>query len=236
MGDKVHAAHGRFRCVESDAVSALQALLAYEAEAPAKRSLFCKQHWLHESHLSEMAALHAQLRRAVCLPSVLLAAQKAGLGSADVLERLASSDALTRCKHLQRPGANSTALLRRCIVAGWPDQVARRMRTAEYLDQLAAQVRQHMFCSSDATIRSTTHAQRPRNGSVAERWVMVMVNMQLLKNLSGHVTSLRVTAGERDQSRSISAMCPGRHRVSAPSLVLAQASTGVRGLRGAGEE
>lgn len=145
QGNKVHAAHGKFRCAESDAISALNALLAYEAQPAASRGDFCRQHWLHENHLRDMAALHLQLSRVVALPSVVAAARSAGLASADVLQGLQDTAALVSDAPLQACSASGVELLRRCVAAGWSDQVARRMRTAEYLDQLANQARSRPY-------------------------------------------------------------------------------------------
>ena len=96
--------------------------------------------------MREMAALHQQLQRMLAMPSALKQIQGlAHHGAAHLANMCLTSAAILEpdvsTKSLTKPGKAYDKALRRCIVAALPDQVARRVRPQEHLQQLAASVR-----------------------------------------------------------------------------------------------
>ncbi|KXZ53733.1 hypothetical protein GPECTOR_6g650 [Gonium pectorale] len=185
---RAHAAamQGRFRHEASDALSALAALLAFEASGESEE--FASRHFLHARNLREAADLHRQLLRVLALQQAGAAlgpaataggaaaaaggtlaeelaaaareivaamavptatAAEAAVGGAGRGAAAAAAAATTAAEAaLSGPAASAAAgvaallpervaaVLRRALAAGWADQVARRMRSAEYLAQL----------------------------------------------------------------------------------------------------
>lgn len=149
----------RFRHADGDALSALRALCAFEAAG--ESDAFCAQHFLHARNLREAADLHRQLLRVLSSsssstsgaaaggdgrgppkarqqPDAGFGAASGGLGGelADEARRLGGAGGMLAAVR-EAPSERVLALLRRAIAAGWADQVARRVRTAEYLQQLS---------------------------------------------------------------------------------------------------
>ena len=100
----------------------------------------CRDNFLHARNLREAAALHTQLARALaCAPAdgplAPLAAALAAAGQA-----LGSPQGIGLQKTLEPPGGLPSPpppmvahRLRRAIAAGWADQIARRVHSAEYV-------------------------------------------------------------------------------------------------------
>lgn len=143
--DKVHAAHRRLRCKSSDAISALNALLAFEACSSERAQAFCDASFLHIGNLREAAALHRQLHRVLSMPAARIAAG----GVAPTLLNTIREGLAKAAPRLamQRPSDAQALVLRRCLAAGWPDQVARRMRSQTHLAAQSASVRHTIFDS-----------------------------------------------------------------------------------------
>ncbi|KAL6767922.1 hypothetical protein ACKKBF_B37105 [Auxenochlorella protothecoides x Auxenochlorella symbiontica] len=114
-------AQAALRDQDSDGLSALRALCAYLAHGRAAG--WAAGAGLHARHLEEAVALRAQLAR------VLAACPVGGLGG----DHAFSLAALDGVKPLPAPGPAVADALRRAMLAGWPDRVARRQRSAEYL-------------------------------------------------------------------------------------------------------
>lgn len=134
--NRVYSTHQRLRDSESDAISALNALLAFEAEPEDQADLFCKSNFLHATHLREMSALRAQLVRIVQMPSCgrpLRAGYKAVIE--DTVKLPEGQRGL-----LRPPSKAARKALSRCIASGWADQIAKRVRSTGQMDALAARV------------------------------------------------------------------------------------------------
>lgn len=114
-------AQAALRDQDSDGLSALRALCAYLAHG--RDAGWAAGAGLHARHLEEAVALRAQLAR------VLTACPVDGLGG----DHAVSLAALDGVKPLPAPGPAVADALRRAMLAGWPDRVARRQRSAEYL-------------------------------------------------------------------------------------------------------
>lgn len=132
----VHAAHLRFRHRKSDALSALNALIAFEAQDPSEAGTFCKTNFLHATTLREMSALRQQLMRNVSKPPRRRLHSRKQSTITDFM-----SEVISQCSGTMKPpgGTVSEALLR-CIATGWADQVGKRMRSTSSLQNLAFQV------------------------------------------------------------------------------------------------
>jgi ATP-dependent RNA helicase DHX37/DHR1 len=111
------AAHAALRVGSSDALGALAALCAFEAAGEAEG--FARANFLHFRNLREAAALRRQLAR-------VLGAAAAGLAPAGAAAALAVPPAAP-------PPRGALAPLARALAAGWADQVARRVRSAEHV-------------------------------------------------------------------------------------------------------
>jgi ATP-dependent RNA helicase DHX37/DHR1 len=111
------AAHAALRVGSSDALGALAALCAFEAAGEAEG--FARANFLHFRNLREAAALRRQLAR-------VLGAAAAGLAPAGAAAALAAPPAAP-------PPRGALAPLARALAAGWADQVARRVRSAEHV-------------------------------------------------------------------------------------------------------
>lgn len=148
--NQAHAAHVRLRSRSSDALSSLHALLAYESVSAAEATNFCKANFLHAAPLREMAALHQQLRRVLSMPSALRTAHASGHAGAVLLAHefgAAPSDSGTGARAgaapapTKQPRDAQAKVLRRCVAAAWPDQVAKRVKSQASLQQHAEAVR-----------------------------------------------------------------------------------------------
>lgn len=115
-------AQAKLRIPESDALSALNALCAFEAAGEDEG--FCRRHHLHFRNLREAAALRKQLARTIHQQHD----QKDGIFASAVMV----SDNLMAVPASPPPVAVLEAL-RRAMAAGWADQVARRVRSLEYV-------------------------------------------------------------------------------------------------------
>ncbi len=112
--ESARLAHARLRVPESDALSALCALCAFEAAGESEA--FCRTNHLLFKNLREAAALRKQLSR-------IVAAQRSS----------ASSTIDTTSPPPAPPPQPVLDALRRAIAAGWGDHVARRVRSLEHV-------------------------------------------------------------------------------------------------------
>jgi ATP-dependent RNA helicase DHX37/DHR1 len=142
-----HAAYAHPR---SDALSAVNALLAFEAAAAgpdgaAAADALCAADSLHARTLREMADLRSQLARllarhaaALCGAAAEASAEARAARGEDAEQNLKAADAAAVAAALQAgppaPGSLSGGAeraLRRAIAAGWGDRVARRVKPRE---------------------------------------------------------------------------------------------------------
>jgi ATP-dependent RNA helicase DHX37/DHR1 len=146
-------AHGRFRSPHGDAISALNALSAYEAAA-AEGSVedFCAENFLHARHLREMSQLRQQLGRTLQqlqqglgqgqgqlqphLPAVAggggVAAEAQQLMQ-QLLSGLQGDAGDQLVQPLPAPSPAVLEVLRRALAAGWCDQVSMASSKADRL-------------------------------------------------------------------------------------------------------
>jgi ATP-dependent RNA helicase DHX37/DHR1 len=108
--ESARLAHARLRVPESDALSALCALCAFEAAGESET--FCRDNHLLFKNLREAAALRKQLSR-------IVAAQRSVTASATPPSAPPPQPVLDA--------------LRRAVAAGWGDHVARRVRSLEHV-------------------------------------------------------------------------------------------------------
>jgi ATP-dependent RNA helicase DHX37/DHR1 len=113
--ESARLAHARLRVPESDALSALCALCAFEAAGESET--FCRNNHLLFKNLREAAALRKQLSR-------IVAAQR----SPTVSEIHSTSSPPSA-----PPPLPVLEALRRAVAAGWGDHVARRVRSLEHV-------------------------------------------------------------------------------------------------------
>eukprot|EP00892_Ulva_mutabilis_P012877 jgi/Ulvmu1/9962/UM059_0010.1 len=133
--NRVHSAHQRLRDPSSDALSSLNALLAFEAQPTSQAGSFCNRNFLHAAHLREMSALRKQLVRIVCMQSHthhLWAMLKATMQNLSNIPGAAGD-------HMSPMSKETRKVLIRSVAAGWADQVAKRVRSRAQLDAFAAQ-------------------------------------------------------------------------------------------------
>jgi ATP-dependent RNA helicase DHX37/DHR1 len=121
-------AHARLRVHDSDALSALCALCAFEAAGQSES--FCRANHLHFRNLREASALRKQLAR-------IVASQTATMPSLQTAAAAAAEKA-TLAATLQQTPASPPPLaalqaLRKALTAGWADHVARRVRSLDYV-------------------------------------------------------------------------------------------------------
>lgn len=136
------AAHAPLRDRDSDALSALNALRGFQSAGPSGSATFCATRRLHATPLREMAALHKQLVQTLALPAVqnaLLASQHHG--ASELVRIYASLRSDSVGDQSGSVSAEQRRRLRRCLLAGWPDQVARRCRSREQVTGAVALVR-----------------------------------------------------------------------------------------------
>ena len=144
--NRVYSAHQRLRDPDSDALSALNALLAFEAEPKCGVDAFCKRNFLHATHLREMSALRAQLVRIVGIQS---RRHQSWALLKKAIDSLSNIPGRTQWKP---PSSGARKALSCCIAAGWADQVAKRVRSRAQLDNAAAQVCRFTQASPDDVI------------------------------------------------------------------------------------
>ncbi|KAI8463435.1 MAG: P-loop containing nucleoside triphosphate hydrolase protein [Monoraphidium minutum] len=175
------AAHARLRSDGGDALAALRALCAYEAACGggaggrggplAAGEAFCRDNYLAARQLKEMSALRRQLMGA--LKQQQHRAPRAAAAAA-LHARLAAAAAAAAggpSGPLPPPPQEVEDALRRAVAAGWCDQVARRVRSAEYAARLSAEEgrKRHAVryqpCGLDEEVflhpRSSLHAAAP---------------------------------------------------------------------------
>jgi hypothetical protein len=141
LQDSMHAAHLRFRHRKSDALSALNALIAFDSQDSSQASAFCKSNFLHITALREMSALRQQLMRNITqTPRRRLHNNASSTLSAFVSETISQ-----RSFALKPPGGTLSEALLRCIATGWADRIGKRMRSMTSLQTLASQVRFFML-------------------------------------------------------------------------------------------
>jgi ATP-dependent RNA helicase DHX37/DHR1 len=146
------AAHAKFRSPYGDAISALNALSAYEAAA-AQGSVedFCEANFLHARHLREMSQLRQQLGRTLQQLQQGLGQQgqqaahlpvlNSGGGVAaeaqqlmqQLLAGLEGDGGQQLLQPLPAPPAAVLEVLRRALAAGWCDQVWGEEREEEWV-------------------------------------------------------------------------------------------------------
>lgn len=137
LHNSLHAAHLRFRHRKSDALSALNALIAYESQDASEASAFCKRNFLHATTLREMSALRQQLMRSVTHPP----RRRLHRSTQSTLTSF-MSEVVSQCSGTMKPpGCTISEALLRCVATGWADQVGKRMRSTTSLQTLASQVR-----------------------------------------------------------------------------------------------
>ncbi|KAK9834861.1 hypothetical protein WJX81_004510 [Elliptochloris bilobata] len=131
------AAHARLRAAGGDTLSALNALCAFERAG--RSEVFCRDHYLHARNLCEAASLHTQLARALARAAADGPLAPVAAAMAAAAQALGNSQGSGINEILEPPGglppppAAVLQRLRRAIAAGWADQVARRVHSAEYL-------------------------------------------------------------------------------------------------------
>jgi len=113
--ESARLAHARLRVPESDALSALCALCAFEAAGESEA--FCRNNHLLFKNLREAAALRKQLSR-------IVAAQRS-----PTVSKINSTSSLPSAT----PPREILEALRRAVAAGWGDHVARRVRSLEHV-------------------------------------------------------------------------------------------------------
>lgn len=102
----------------------------------------CRESYLHGRNLREMSALHRQLARTLAtsmLPAGAAAAHGQGVDAAAAAELAAAAAAAAEAAAeggLAPPSSAVQSVLRRAMAAGWADQVARRVRSAEYVQKV----------------------------------------------------------------------------------------------------
>jgi hypothetical protein len=142
VGGDVRVAHQRLCCSKSDAVSALNALLAYEATPVSAQDYFCASNYLHSGHLREAAALHRQLQHilSASLPRAsALPAGSSGIRALQFLQECLRGSNTSQVV-LSRPKKKQIDLLCRCLLAGWPDHTARRIQSSSRIASSRATV------------------------------------------------------------------------------------------------
>lgn len=119
--------------------SALRALCAFEATG--EDEAFCRRNFLHFRNLREAAALHKQLARTLESQRARQARQAASSdGSAAAAPPSLAVAGLAGGAALPPPPPGVLEALRKALAAGWADQVARRIRSIDYLRSKEAQV------------------------------------------------------------------------------------------------
>jgi len=128
--------HVRFHHPHSDALSAAQAVLAYDQCKGVKaKEEFCAKNRLHEKTMREMSDLRRQLQRMIVS---LANAQKIPGLPQGAIEALDDDFAATTALP---PGGEVEIALRQALCAGWADRIARRAKQKE--------MEQHMRNSED---------------------------------------------------------------------------------------
>ena len=123
--------HVRFHHPASDALSAAQALLAYDACKSSDAVTFCSTNRLHEKTMREMSDLRRQLKRLVVN---LATTSKFGddvFPNAAVLNELDDSNQAASSMISLPPGGDVERTLRQALCAGWADRIARRSKHKE---------------------------------------------------------------------------------------------------------
>jgi ATP-dependent RNA helicase DHX37/DHR1 len=115
-GAALRECHANLRCADSDALSAMNALCAFEANGG--KDAFCRDNFLIFKHLREGLQLTKQLERILRSSRI------------DSFDRPILNLAEMRKPKLTQ--AISMAL-KRAIVAGWGDRIAKRVRSLDYL-------------------------------------------------------------------------------------------------------
>ncbi|ABO96118.1 predicted protein [Ostreococcus lucimarinus CCE9901] len=116
--------HVRFHHPASDALSAAQALLAYDACKSSDAVTFCSTNRLHEKTMREMSDLRRQLKRLVVN---LATTSKFGddvFPNAAVLNELDDSNQAASSMISLPPGGDVERTLRQALCAGWADRIA----------------------------------------------------------------------------------------------------------------
>ena len=116
LSKRLRSRHAALRVPDSDALSALKALCAFEDNGGA--GSFCEDNFLVFKHLREGLQLTRQLERILRSSNVEL-----------------FSGAIERLKDIRKPKLSTEIIiaLKRAILAGWGDHVSRRVRSSEYL-------------------------------------------------------------------------------------------------------
>jgi ATP-dependent RNA helicase DHX37/DHR1 len=115
---KAQQAQGQFRLADSDALSALYALCAFETQGGGEA--WCRKHHLHYRNLKEASALRRQLTRTVT----------ASLSS---LQPTTNNNDINTT--LPPPSTAVLVALRHALTAGWCDSVARRVRSIDHINK-----------------------------------------------------------------------------------------------------
>eukprot|EP00898_Chlorokybus_atmophyticus_P000310 jgi/Chlat1/127/Chrsp1S03220 len=115
QSDRARQAHNKFMNHNSDALSVLNALRAYEAAGATTE--FCQRNFLHAKTMHEMHMLRQQLAR--------IAVQQFASTSS------ATASAQEALCSIPVPKRAQEAVLQRAICAGWVDRVAKRLRVHE---------------------------------------------------------------------------------------------------------
>jgi len=119
---KLYSAHAKLRLPDSDHLSAMNALCAFEDSGAT--SSFCKDNFLIFKHLREGLQLTKQLER--------------------ILQSSSLDDIIGRrldLTHTKKPkiSTNIAMALKKAIIAGWGDHISKRVRSVEYLAKKKAE-------------------------------------------------------------------------------------------------
>ena len=126
--------HVKFHHPASDALSAAQALLAYDScNGPKATESFCSTNRLHEKTMREMSDLRRQLKRLIVnlardASTKLSTGDTRPMFTEGVLQELEFDAAAPK---MLPPGGDVERALRQALCAGWADRIARRSKHKE---------------------------------------------------------------------------------------------------------
>jgi ATP-dependent RNA helicase DHX37/DHR1 len=165
------AAHARFRSPHGDAISALNALSAYEAAAAdGNMEAFCAANYLHARHLREMVQLRQQLGRTLLqlqqglsqgLAQTSPALSGGGSAAAEaqqLMQQLLAGLQGDAGQQLMQPlppvPTGVLDVLQRALAAGWCDQVQFSRQTCNFTMLCMFTLLRHNRCPGSPAQRS----------------------------------------------------------------------------------
>ena len=152
--NKASSAHYRLRHPDSDAISSMRALCEYLGASDGES--FCHSNFLHPRTLTEMASLHSQLTFSIsklsskglsppsysAMKDDSISKMHHGLSSAISSISSSSTDVKALEAELRgtvinhpQPSASIVDTLRKAIVSGWADHVARRLKSSDSIQK-----------------------------------------------------------------------------------------------------